>query len=102
MSLLDRKKEATYTTCYRNDFIREGKAPMKTRHFMSRMSQRGITTETVNIVRSFGYETEKNKIVLTAKNCKQIENFLTTLIRQISHHKMSFEKIVSLGYPASS
>ena len=75
---------------------------MKTRHFMSRMNQRGITTETVNIVRSFGYETERNKIVLTAKNCRQIEDFLAKLICQISRHKMSAEKIFSLGYPISS
>lgn len=49
---------------------------MQTKHFNVRMQQRGIPSDIIKILRVFGYELEKEKVVLTAKNCKQIEEFL--------------------------
>lgn len=60
---------------------------MQTKHFNARMRQRGIPSDIVNILRVFGYELEKEKIVLTAKNCKQIEEFLDQQIALLTKDK---------------
>jgi len=62
---------------------------MQTNHFTARMRQRGITGDIVKILRTFGYETESDKIVLTAKNCKQIEDFLEQQISLLVSNKSS-------------
>lgn len=60
---------------------------MQTHHFTARMRQRGITEDKVQILRIFGYELEQGKIVLTAKNCKQIEDFLSRQIALLTSGK---------------
>lgn len=60
---------------------------MRTYHFTTRMQQRGITEDIVKILRTFGYEIEREQIVLTARNCKQIEDFLSRQIALLTSGK---------------
>ena len=56
---------------------------MRTKHFMDRMNQRGINSETVEILRLFGRRGQHERISLTAKNCEQISRFVTDIIRRL-------------------
>ena len=53
---------------------------MRTKHCMDRMNQRGINAETVEILRLFGRDGQRNCISLTSKNCEQISRFVIRLI----------------------
>ena len=49
---------------------------METKHFRARMEQRGIGRDVVEILKHFGYRIERNKVVLTSKNCQQLSEFI--------------------------
>jgi len=50
----------------------------KTRHLQQRMSQRGITTEILNMVERFGV-CDGDKITLTKKNCQALSKLFADL-----------------------
>ena len=52
----------------------------KTRHLQQRMSQRGITTEILEMVERFGV-CDGDKITLTKKNCQMLSKLLANLKR---------------------
>lgn len=54
----------------------------KTRHIQRRMSQRGITSEIIDIVTKFG-NTDGDKVILSKKNCKLLSEKLAKLKRTI-------------------
>jgi hypothetical protein len=54
----------------------------KTRHLQQRMSQRGITSEIIEIVTKFGHSCG-DKVILTKKNCEFLSQKLATLKRTI-------------------
>ncbi len=50
----------------------------KTRHIQQRMSQRGITSEILDMVERFGV-CDGDKITLTKKNCQALSKLFATL-----------------------
>lgn len=50
----------------------------KTRHIQQRMSQRGITSEILDMVERFGV-CDGDKITLTKKNCQALSNLFAKL-----------------------
>lgn len=54
----------------------------KTRHLQKRMSQRGITSEIIEIVTKFGL-CSGDKVILTKKNCEFLSQKLASLKRTI-------------------
>ena len=56
---------------------------MKTKHVETRMKQRGITDDEIELVHQFGIRI-RDKIYLTGKNCSLVESELDRLIKVLS------------------
>ena len=54
----------------------------KTRHMQQRMSQRGITSEIIEMLLRFGVS-DGDKIILTRKNCQLLSKLFADLKRRL-------------------
>ena len=56
---------------------------MKTKHIETRMKQRGIAQDEIDMVHRFGIRI-RDRIYLTSKNCSLVDTELDRLIREFS------------------
>ncbi len=62
---------------------------MQTSHFKTRKTQRSIPTEAIDLLEFFGQYTTGDKLVLSAKNCRQLDEFFAKQIALIESGKPS-------------
>lgn len=55
----------------------------RTRHIQKRMTQRGISSEILNLVERFGIYDNGDKVILTRKNCQKLSEVLANMKRLV-------------------